>query len=102
MRCREPSTVRSHPPAADEIRHGGCDGIRLLDDHEMPSARDIDDLHALPQLIPQRVSVGGRGGNVIETLDHQERRATARPPFIELYASAGRQVRDMDLRPALY
>src|SRR5215472_13417372 len=65
------SVVRIHPPAADEIVHGSSDGIRLLDDHEMPGARDIDDLHSLTQLIPLRVSVGGRGGYVIETLNHQ-------------------------------
>jgi len=41
------SVVRIHPPAADEIVHGSSDGIRLLDDHEMPGARDIDDLHSL-------------------------------------------------------
>ena len=42
-----PSVVRIHPPAADEIGHGGSDRIRLLNDHEMPGARDIDDLHPL-------------------------------------------------------
>jgi hypothetical protein len=62
--------VRIHPPAADEIVHGSSDGSRLLDDHEMPGARDIDDLHSLAQLISKRVSIGGRRGYVIETLDH--------------------------------
>ena len=47
------------------------------------------------------MSVPWWGGDVIETLDHQERSAAARPPFVLLYASAGRQVSDMDLRPAL-
>jgi hypothetical protein len=37
------SVVRIHPPAADEIGHGGSDRIRLLNDHEMPGARDIHD-----------------------------------------------------------
>src|SRR5262249_37810917 len=41
------SGVRIHPPAADESVHGGSDRSRLLDDHEMPGARDIDDLHSL-------------------------------------------------------
>jgi hypothetical protein len=93
--------VRIHPPATDEIGHGGNDAIGLLNDHEMPGARDIDDLHPLAQLIPKCMSVAGRGGYVIETLDHQHRSVAARPPFVLLYASAGRQVRDMDLRPAL-
>jgi len=44
--------VRIHLLAADEVGHGGNDAIRLLDDHEMPGVRDIDDLHALAQLIP--------------------------------------------------
>ena len=94
--------LRSHPCTADEISHGGKDAIRLLDDHEMTGARDIDNLHSLAQLIPQCMSVTRRGGYVIEALDHQERRVAARPPFVPLYASAGRQVRDMDLRPALH
>ena len=67
----------------------------------MPGARDIDDLHPCAQLIPECVAVTRRGNYVIETLDHEERSMAARPPFVPLYASAGRQVRDMDLRPAL-
>ena len=62
--------MRIHPPAADEIGHGGNDAIGLLNDHEMPGARDIDDLHSLAQLISKRVSISGRRGYVIETLDH--------------------------------
>jgi hypothetical protein len=62
--------VRIHPPAADEIGHGGSNAIGLLNDHEMPGARDIDDLHPRTQLISECVSVTRRGGNVIETLDH--------------------------------
>jgi hypothetical protein len=38
--------VRIHSPAVDEIVHRGSDGIRLLDDHEMPGAGDIDRLHS--------------------------------------------------------
>ena len=64
------SLVRTHPPAADEIGHGGNDAIGLLNDHEMPGARDIDDLHPLAQLIPECVAVTRRGSYVIETLDH--------------------------------
>jgi hypothetical protein len=41
-----PSSDRA-PSAADEIGHGGSDRIGLLDDHEMPGAKDIDDLHSL-------------------------------------------------------
>jgi hypothetical protein len=62
--------VRIHPPATDEIGHGGNDAIGLLNDHEVPGARDIDDLHPLAQLIPKCMSVTRRGGSVIETLDH--------------------------------
>src|ERR1700736_6920803 len=40
------SVVRIHRPAADEIVHGSSDGSRLLDDHEMPGARDIDGQHS--------------------------------------------------------
>ena len=94
--------LRVHPRIADEISHSGNDAFELLNEHEMPSVRDIHDLHSLAQLIPECVSVTGRGGDVIKTLDHQERRVAARPPFVPLYASAGRQVRDMDLRPALH
>src|SRR5262249_43657126 len=86
---------------ADEIGHGGSDGIGLLDDHEMPGARDIDDLHPLAQLLAQRVSVGGRGDDVIETLDHQERSVAASPPFVPWHSLAGRQVCNVNLRPAL-
>ena len=96
-----PSVVRIHPPAADEIGHGGSDRIRLLNDQEMPGARDIDDLHPLTQLIPQRVSVGGRGDDVIETLNHQERGVAAGPPFVPWHSLAGRQVRNVNLRRAL-
>jgi hypothetical protein len=62
--------MRIHPPAADEIGHGGNDAIGLLNDHEMPGARDIDDLHPCAQLIPECVAVARRGDYVIETLDH--------------------------------
>ena len=56
----------------------------------------------LAHLDPEGRAVPRRGGDVIDTLDHQERSAAARPPFALLvYASAGRQVSDMDLRPAL-
>ena|SRR5476649_212612 len=95
------SARRIHPPATDEIDHGGDDAIGLLNDHEVSGTRDVDDLHPLAQLIPKGMSVARRGGYVIETLDHQERSVAARPPFVPLYASAGRQVRDEDLRPAL-
>ena len=64
------SLVRTHPPAADEIGHGGNDAIGLLNDNEMPGARDIDDLHPLAQLILECMSVAGRGDYVVETLDH--------------------------------
>jgi hypothetical protein len=94
--------LQNHPCTADEISHSGNDAIGLLNDHEMTGARDIDNLHSLAQLIPQCVSVTRRGGDVIETLDHQERSVATRPPFVPLYASARRQVRDMDLRPALH
>jgi hypothetical protein len=57
-------------PATDEIGHGGNDAIGLLNDHEMPSARDIDDLHPLAKLILECMSVAGRGDYVVETLDH--------------------------------
>jgi len=62
--------VRIHPPAADEIGHGGNDAIGLLNDHEMPGARNIDDLHSCAQLIPECVAVTRRRSYVIETLDH--------------------------------
>ncbi len=68
----------------------------------MAGARDVDDLHPLAQLIAECMSVTRRGGYVIETLDHQKRSVAGRPPFVALYARAGRQVRDMDLRPALH
>ena len=67
----------------------------------MPGARDIDNLHSLAQLIPQRVSVSGRGDDVIETLNHQERGVAAGPPFVPWHSLAGRQVRNVNLRPAL-
>jgi len=63
------SLVRIHPLATDEIGHGGNDAIRLLNDHEMPGARDIDDLHPLAELILKCMSVTGRGDYVVETLD---------------------------------
>ena len=63
------SLMRIHPPTADEIGHGGNDAIGLLNDHEMPGARDIDDLHPCAQLIPECVAVARRGDYVIETLD---------------------------------
>ena len=97
-----PSARRIHSPATDEIGHGGSDAIGLLNDQEVSGARDVDDLHPLAHLIPKGMSVPWWGGDVIETLDHQERSAAARPPFVLLYASAGRQVSDMDLRPALH
>ena len=93
--------MRIHTCTADEFGHGGSDWIRLLDDHEMPGARDINNLHSLAQLIPQRVSVGGRGDDVIETLNHQERGVAAGPPFVPWHSLAGRQVRNVNLRPAL-
>jgi hypothetical protein len=64
------SLVRTHPPAADEISHRGNDAIGLLNDHEVPGARDVDDLHPLAQLILECMSVAGRGDYVVETLDH--------------------------------
>ena len=64
------SLVRIHPPAADEIGHSGNHGVGLLNDHEMPGTRDVDDLHPLAQLTPECVSVTRRGDYVIETLDH--------------------------------
>src|SRR5271156_4715169 len=92
--------MRRHPPAADEIGHGGDDAIGLLDDQEVPGARDIDDLHPRAQLIAEGVAVARRGDDVIETLDRQERSSVAaRPPFLQPYAPAGREVRDHDLRP---
>src|SRR5262249_60555291 len=93
--------LRIQPRTADEFGHGGSDRIRLLDDHEMPGARDIDNLHSLAQLIPQRVYVSGRGDDVIETLNHQERGVAAGPPFVPWHSLAGRQVRNVNLRPAL-
>jgi hypothetical protein len=62
--------VRIHPPATDEIGHGGNDAIGLLNEREMPGARDIDDLHPLAQLILECMSVAGRSDYVVETLDH--------------------------------
>ena len=62
--------VANSPCTADEFGHGGSDGIRLLNDHEMPGARDIDDLHPLAQLLAQRMPIPRRGDYVIETLDH--------------------------------
>ena len=108
LSLRSPSSVSCRirslavgSPATDKIGHGGNDAVGLLDDHEVPGARDIDDLHPVAQLIPKGVSVARRCGYVIETLDHQERSAAARPPFVLPYASTGRQVRDVDMRPAL-
>jgi len=95
------SVVRIHPSAADEFGHGSSDGSRLLEDHEMPGARDIDDLHSLTYLLAERVSVGGRGDDVIETLNHQEWSVAAGPPFVPWHSLAGRQVRNVNLRPAL-
>ena len=74
----------------DEIGHGRSDAIGLLDEREVSGVRDIDDLHPLAQLIPKGMSVAGRGGDIVETLDHQERSAAARPPFVPRYAPAGR------------
>jgi len=62
--------LRIHPCIADEISHSSNDAIGLLNEHEMPSVRDIHDLHSLAQLIPECVSVTRRGGYVIEALDH--------------------------------
>ena len=96
------SARRIHPPATDEIGHGGGDAIGLLDDQEVSGARDIDDLHPLAHLIPKGMSITWQGGYVIEPLDYQERSVAARLPFVLLYASASCQVSDMDLRPALH
>ena len=62
--------IANSPCTADEFGHRGSDRIGLLNDHEMPGARDIDDLHSLAHLISKRVSISGRRGYVIETLDH--------------------------------
>ena len=61
------SVVRIDPPVADEIVHSGSDGFGLLNDHEMPGVRDIDDVHPLAQLLAQCMAIPRRGDDVIKT-----------------------------------
>jgi len=85
----------------DTDSHSRSDAIGLLNDHEMPGARDIDDLHPLAQLLAQRMPIPRRRRFIIEPLDHEKGGSTGAPPIFERHVPTGREMRDKDRGPAL-
>src|SRR5262245_5180701 len=84
----------------EKLEHGPRYGFGLFQRHEVSGMRQVDHSHPLAQLLTQRMPVPRRSRCIIEPLDHEKGGGPAVPPIFKGYVPAGRQVREMDRRPA--
>src|SRR5499427_9628978 len=84
----------------EKLEHGPRYGFGLFQHHEVSGMRQVDHSHPLAQLLTQRMPVPRRSRCIIEPLDHEKGGGTAAPPIFKGYVPAGREMREMDRRPA--
>src|SRR5499433_2874401 len=84
----------------EKLEHGPRYGFGLFQHHEVSGIRQVDHSHPLAQLLTQRMPVPRRSRCIIEPLDHEKGGGPAAPPIFKGYVPAGREMREMDRRPA--
>src|SRR5262249_4114929 len=84
----------------EKLEHGPRYGFGLFQHHEVSGMRQVDHSHPLAQLLTQRMPVPRRSRCIIEPLDHEKGGGPAAPPIFKGYVPAGREMREMDRRPA--
>src|SRR3954453_246333 len=84
----------------EKLEHGPRYGFGLFQHHEMSRMRQVDHSHPLAELLTQRMPVRPRSRRRIEPLDQEKGGGPAAPPILKGYVPAGREMREMDCRPA--
>src|SRR5215831_13385833 len=84
----------------EKLEHGPRYGFGLFQHHEVSGMRQVDHSHPLAQLLTQRMPVPRRSRCIIEPLDHEKGGGPAAPPIFKGHVPAGREMREMDRRPA--
>src|SRR5262249_49978839 len=84
----------------EKLEHGPRYGFGLFQHHEVSGLGQAAPRPPLAQLPPQRMPVPGGGGSIIEPLDQERGGGPAAPPIFKGYVPAGREMREMDRRPA--
>src|SRR5262249_44262703 len=84
----------------EKLEHGPRYGFGLFQPNEGPGRRQADHPPPLPQLLTQRIPVPRGSGCIIDPLDHERGGGPAAPPIFKGYVPAGREMREMDRRPA--
>src|SRR5262249_38129181 len=91
---------RSSGYHTEKLEHGPRYGFGLFQHHKVSGRRRVDHPPPPAQLPTQGMPVPGRGGCIIEPLDHEKGGGPAAPPIFKGYVPAGREMREMDRRPA--
>src|SRR5262249_25837789 len=91
---------RSSGYHTEKLEHGPRWGCGLSQHHEVPGGGRLAPRPRLAHLLPRRVPVPRGSGRITEPLDHERGGVPAAPPIFKGYVPAGREMREMDRRPA--
>ena len=86
--------------SADKLGNSAGNGFGLLQQQKVSRTRQVDNPHALAELLAERVAIARRSRFIIEPLDHENRGGSGTPPLLERHTPAGREVGETHRRPA--
>src|SRR5262249_48977473 len=84
----------------EKLENGPRYGFGLSQPHEVPGMGQVAHPPPPAQLLTQRMPVPRRSRCIIEPLDHERGGGPAAPPIFKGHVPAGREMREMDRRPA--